>query len=457
MTALGTITVAQLPEVVKTGQCMGCGFCQLPVGDTVTPAAIGMRYSPEDEYWVPEISKAGAEMDPEDLRICPGARMDMRALSEAIFGELPADPMVAEAKLIASGHATDDNVRRNAASGGVTSAILGYLFTSGSIDVAYCTNGRSPDSGRGMLVRSAADLKSMMGSHYHPVNFGDMLPELADSTSRFAFVGLPCEVAALRQLLAARPDLAKRCVLVIGLFCGGINRFSGIADYLRNFGVDRANVTGIDYRDGPWPGRIRLTATDGSDGKTVPRILGNSRWNILRYVIAFQGYSMLPRCRICPDQIADFADIAVGDPHLGRFKEADSPGHSAIIARTATGLVMLEAAVAAGAVVLGDLSRDELVRSQGYTLENRRHAPVYVRMARCLGMTPPEITVYDDLEKARSPHQNVYALVDLLKIKWRGVKFLRPFHLVIQVFEYLFLTFSIRILLSRLKKLVSGR
>ena len=40
---------------------------------------------------------------------------------------------------------------------------------------------------------------------------------------------------------------------------------------------------------------------------------------------------MLPRCRICPDQISDFADIALGDPHLPRFKEMNSAGISAII------------------------------------------------------------------------------------------------------------------------------
>jgi coenzyme F420 hydrogenase subunit beta len=416
-----------------------------------------MRFSPKDEIWTPDLATLPAVPDADDLRVCPGAKMDMRGLADNTYGKLPDDPMVGETRLIVAGHATDEGVRRQAASGGVTSAILGHLFATNQIDAAYCTDGRSPESGRGVLFRTAADLDRATGSHYHPVNFGVALPELASEKGRFAFVGLPCEVAALRQVLTARPELEERCVLVIGLFCGGINRFSGIGDYLRNFGVKPDEVTAIDYRDGPWPGRIRLATSGQDSGKTVPRIMGNSRWNILRYVIAFQGYSMLPRCRICPDQIADFADIAVGDPHLPRFKDANSPGHSAIVARTEAGLRAIEAAVRDGTIATESLSRDELVRSQGYTLENRRHAPVYVRMARRLGFTPPEITVYDGLERPQSWHQNVYAFVDLIKIKWREVGWLRPFRLPIQVFEYLFLTFSVRVLMQRIQKLLRGR
>lgn len=449
---LGTIPVSGLSEVVARGQCIGCGFCQISLNDTEGGANVDLVWSGREEHWVPTVSDPDRRSN--EPRVCPGAAMDMVALSQRMFGNQPSDPMVGEHNLIAAGHAKDDAIRRAAASGGMTTAILTHLFEVGVIDAAYCSFGRSPVGGKGQLVRTSRDLGPAMGSHYHPVNFGAFLAELAKGSERFAFVGLPCEVAALRQLMWVRPDIAARCVLVIGLFCGGINRFSGVARYLSSFGIGTGSVREIDYRDGPWPGHIRVVSDQ--EEYHIPRILNNTRWRILRYMISFQGYWMLPRCRICPDQIADFADIAVGDPHLARFKSSNSPGHSAVIARTIQGRAVLLAAQAAGAITLEPLSPAELVQSQGYTLENRRQATLYAKVATRLGMTPPFLTVYHELKRYRSAHQTIYAYVDLIKIRVRNWRWLRPFYLPIQVFEYLFLTFSVRLLIERLRKLVTG-
>jgi coenzyme F420 hydrogenase subunit beta len=449
---LGAVTVSDLPQIVGRGQCIGCGICQIELDRSGEAANVNIAWSDSEEHWVPSISDDDAGR--QEKRICPGATMDMVGLAAEVFGRQPADPIVGEFRRISSGHASDDATRRASASGGVTTALLSHLFSSGAIDAAYCTFGRSPNNGEGRIVRSAVELKSAVGSHYHPVNFGRSLRELSESSDRFAFVGLPCEVAAVRELSMARPDIGRRCVLTIGLFCGGINRFSGIGRYVARFGVDPHSIREIDYRDGPWPGQIHAR-TDRAEYR-IPRIFRNTRWNILRYMISFQGYWMLPRCRICPDQIADFADIAVGDPHIPRFKSENSAGHSAIIARTSRGEIMLNSALDAGAIVLGDLSRDELVQSQGYTLENRRQATLYARVARRLGMVPPKIVTYDGLERYRTAHQMVYAYVDLIKVRVRRWSWLRPFYLPLQVFEYLFLTFSIRILTSRVKKLIRG-
>jgi len=449
---LGAVNLSDLPDIVNRGQCIGCGFCQIELDRSANSAAVRMAWSDSEEYWVPSLSEED-ESKPEQ-RICPGATMDMVALSARVFGRQPNDPIVGEYSRIASGYASDDTTRRAAASGGITTALLSHLFESDAIDAAYCTFGRSPKEGAGRMVRSARDLKNAAGSHYHPVNFGHSLKELSRSNARFAFVGLPCEVAAMRELMLVRRDIAERCVLIIGLFCGGVNRFSGIARYLSYFGVDPVAIREIDYRDGPWPGQIRAT-TDKAEHR-IPRIFNNSRWRILRYVISFQGYWMLPRCRICPDQIADFADIALGDPHLARFKDKNSPGHSAIVARTKRGAEVLTEAQASGLIALESLSRDELVQSQGYTLENRRQAALYAKVAKSLGIISPYLTTYQGLEQHRTAHQTVYAYVDLIKIRVRGWRWLRPLYLPIQVFEYLFLTFSVRILFERLRKLAKG-
>jgi len=434
---------------------MGCGFCSVPLADSQGAPTVEIRWSTKHEHWGPHVNDGGNLSG--DKRICPGAIMDMPGLSELVFGKQPDDIMAGETKRIAAGYAADPEVRRQAASGGIITALLTGLLEDNAIDVAYCVAGKNPRSGHGMLLRDTEGLRIAAGSHYHPVAFGSALAELVESKERFAFVGLPCEVSAMRKMMAQKPDLANRCVVIIGLFCGGINRFSGIARYLEHFGGPPGAVEEIDYRSGTWPGEIQITSGGGTAIRTVPRIRNNTRWNILRYMISFQGYWMLPRCRICPDQIADFADIAVGDPHLPRFKSQNTQGYSAVVARTANGLNIVQAATDAQRIVLEPLSRDELIASQGYTIENRRYALVYARVAKRLGFEPPRLRVYTGLEKPRNAHQNIYAFVDMAKIRYRHLKWLRPFYLPLQIFEYLFLTLSPRFVLARLRKLTFNK
>ena len=54
-------------------------------------------------------------------------------------------------------------------------------------------------------------------------------------------------------------------------------------------------------------------------------------------MIGTQGYWQFLRCRLCPDQVNDFADIALGDPHLKEYKNYDNDGYSIVISRTSKG------------------------------------------------------------------------------------------------------------------------
>lgn len=449
-----TIKVLDLPNIVKKDLCVGCGFCTIPLDKKKSNAKIEMKWSEESEIWTPIILTKPKNID--ERRICPGKIINMPILSKQLYGKQPNDSMVGSYINIKAGYATDEKIRLNSASGGITTAILAYLFSTNKIDIAYTAAGLSPYKGKGIIAKNINDLHQTSGSHYHPINYGESLRKLVDSNKRFALVGLPCEIAALQKIMLYRQDIKENCVLIIGLFCGGINRFTGIGNYLKGFNVDPKNVKEIDYRNGLWPGQIRLLEKGKKDSISIPRIYKNSRINILRYMISFQGYSMLPRCRICPDQLADFADISVGDPHLDRFKKRKSKGFSAIISRSKKGDSLISDLVNQKIIQTQNLTRNELVMSQGYTLENRRFTQVVLKVAKILKMNSPDITTYDKNNGSLNWHQYIYAFVDLGKIKIRKIKWLRKFYLPIQIFEYIFLTFSIRVILSRIKKIIKN-
>jgi coenzyme F420 hydrogenase subunit beta len=445
-----------LRDVVRNRQCMGCGFCQISVREDSKPITVTIGIDADAERYVPT---SGLDNVVGEDVLCPGAAMNLPALAQMVYGDAyPADPLVGHHREIVAAYTTDAEDRARAASGGVVPAVLKYLFSHGEIDAAYCVvSGESPGDARGIIIRSVDELHKIHGSVYHPANFGAELPALLESDECFAFVGLPCEVAGLEQLKHRRPDISKRHRFSIGLFCGGINSFGGIAYYLDSWGVPLDDVQSINYRDGAWPGDIRLTRKSDGSSMRIPRIRGNSRWKILRYVIAFQGYWMLERCRICPDQISDFADIAVGDPHLPRFRASGGKGYSALVSRTQRGSELIESMRRDGVLGVEVLSRDELVESQGYTLDNRRQVAMYMWMARRLGMEPPLLQSYDGVEALRRPHHAIYAFIDLMKLRLPKNRFIRIFFLPWQIFEYLFLTFAPQLIIRRLLRLLRNR
>jgi coenzyme F420 hydrogenase subunit beta len=447
-----------LQTIVRQRQCMGCGMCTLiqPSARGGTAPRVRMEYDAAHDQFAPAMEGWKDGDDPGRF-VCPGADMDMPALAQQVHGHEPADALLGEVVALRAAHAADPDMRRAAASGGVVPALLARLFETGAIDFAYTVRGdRAPREAGGMVIHDASELSAIHGSVYHPANFGAGLHDLLVGNGRFAFVGLPCEIAGLEMLKRQHPELAARHVMSIGLFCGGINAFAGIGYYLKVFGVDFGHVARIDYRDGDWPGRIKAVMPDGAS-HSIARIRGNSRWNILKYVIAFQGYWMLPRCRLCPDQVSDFADIAVGDPHLPRFRRDAADGISVAVSRTARGEALMRDAITAGCIGEQPISRDEVIESQGYTLDNRRHVAAYVKVARRLGLVPPRIRVYRALEGQERARHFRYAWVDLVKLVAPKNRLVRALYLPWQIFEYLFVTLTPRLVARRAARLIRNK
>ncbi len=450
-TTMNPDTHVQTPaDVVASGHCIGCAFCTIAIKNGRS-AASKMVFDLDRDHFVPVTSKTGAAF------VCPGREMDMPALSLSVHGREPEDTILGITRSMRVAYSRDETVRSNAASGGVVPTLVSMLFEDGDIDAVYCTTaGAGPYDSHGKVFRRGEPLRKTQGSIYHPTNFAESLGLLLESRKRFAFVGLPCQVAALEQLKRVRSEIAEHHAMSIGLFCGGINTFKGIAHYLKGFSVDWQDVEAIEYRHGGWPGVIRLVTKSGAI-REIPRIRGNTRMKILRYVIAFQGYWMLQRCRMCPDQINDFADIAVGDPHLARLRARGGEGFSVVLGRTERGEQLLNRALTQNKLVEESISREEVVDSQGYTLDNRRHVYAYKVMGEALGMKYPDIVTYAGLDNSVNIQNKIFAFVDLIKIKLPKNRIIVFMYLPWQIFEYIFLTFAPRLILKRIGKLLMNR
>lgn len=445
----------RIEDTVKKDLCIGCGFC-------IASSPIGMiKIVLDDDHdrFIPVVQ--GSMSPEEDSRIvCPGARLDMVELSMQVHRRLPTDYRIGVYQKIRVCYDTDPSERGKASSGGVAPAVLRNLFEKGAIDIAYClAPGTGPYDAKGRILRSPKELEYVHGSVYHPTNFGAELQDLVyKETGRFAYVGLPCQIAGLEIMKSRIPSLKSRHALSIGLFCGGLNRFAGISYYLRGFGIDWKEIAAIEYRKGPWPGKINIQRNSNRGNILVPRIAGNSRWKILRYLASFQGYWMIKRCRLCADPLSDFADISVGDPHLPIYRrQSDKGGFSLVVTRTQRGESQIRELIHAGRLHEDQANTETVYSSQGYTLDNRRHVHSYMCMAKIFKETVPELKIYPTAIDNVSLRHYKWAIFDLLKLKLRRYEMLRPFYPFFQALEYLFITFYPSLFFERLSKILRNK
>ena len=170
-------------------------------------------------------------------------------------------------------HATDSLVRRNAASGGVTSSLLIHGLRSGIFDgTVVCKTVLVDGKVRAKLeiVTTVDEVLEAQGSKYVETRFlQEVLPLLRSFKGRVAVVGLPCDISALRHRCDKEPALANKVMLTIALFCGHNSR-TGLVDEITSQLERETGQKLKDYkfRVGHWRGRLKA---DFENGATISK------------------------------------------------------------------------------------------------------------------------------------------------------------------------------------------
>lgn len=306
------------------------------------------------------------------LEVCPGEGLDFTpgAWWRERNGGAPSADFLGPWRGLYFGWAADEGTRFGGASGGVATALVQGALATGSIDAALLVSmgggasaAREKASSPGaatstgalaavpVVARSAEEVAACRGSKYSAVALNTALRHVLEEPGRYALVGLPCHIQGLRLAQKRHPSLRKRVVLAVGIFCGltAVPRATEIA--ARRAGVDPADLSAVSYRGPDWPGGLRLeTRTGGITGVPYPDYF--DRW---------VDVWVPPRCRLCPDALAELADVSVGDAWLERFE--GSPGVSDLIVRTAAGAALLEE-LGSEWLALTEARPGEMVRSQ---------------------------------------------------------------------------------------------
>ena len=366
MTAEATLSpTARFNRISESGLCIGCGICQSMAESHITesgraaskgkyPGRIQMRIQAvngenNQGYERPVVS---SELDTELVdriyQVCPGTRVEGLPESE-LDADSQYDSVWGQYQRIVLAYASDPAVRFRGATGGVLTALAIYLLEAGKVDFILHAKASTeqPMFGEPHLSFTTEDVIEGAGSRYGPTPSLRDIHSVLDREQSFAFVGLPCDIGALRNLARLDSRVNQQVKYWMTPVCGGFSPPAATLRFYDSIGVDESEVKSLSYRGHGCPGPTRV---ETHDGRTIDR-------NYIDFWGEDASQWSLPfRCKICPDGIGEAADIAASDTWPGggpeREGQKDDPGTNAAIARTKTGRELLIEAQQAGYLTL---------------------------------------------------------------------------------------------------------
>ena len=377
-----------LARVARGDLCAGCGACA-----ALAPGKVTMREQPPG--WARPVQGAAlsAQEDRAIAEVCPGLGQSVAADGRR------DDPLWGPFVEMVTGWAGNPALRHAGASGGTLSALTAHLLASGEVD-AVVTNGPDPDrptGNRTLVLRPGDDPAVAAGSRYAPSSPLAGLPALVASGRRHAFIGKPCDAAALRAMTGRDAAVAAAFPVILSFFCAGVPSATGARAVLARLGVAEGEVSAFRYRGNGWPGMATARLSDGTERSMT---YAESWGSVLSRHVQH-------RCKICADGTGVAADIACADAWevdsrgYPLFEEAD--GVSLMVARTPLGQRILAEARASGQLESGPFDLASLTAIQVGQRDRRRALLARLAALRLVGRPVPH---YRGLRLVDAARQN---------------------------------------------------
>jgi coenzyme F420 hydrogenase subunit beta len=362
-------------RVVRRGICTGCGAC-------VALDSSG-RATMVDTAWGPQPRFEGMTGDLPELAwtVCPGKGLSYPRLYEQHYGLHPASWLLGQVIRVRTGYAADPAIRRNGASGGVTTQVLVHLLETRRIDGAIVVQQGIPEPARARvnIARSRDEIMAAAQSVYVPVSVLDILRGLKPG-ERYAMTCVPDQASALRALQAAGHAQARQVEYVVGPYTGTALYPAAIACYLRSKGVARDDaITSLKWRAGEWPGYLEIKTASG-------KVLQSKKVYYNFLIPFFITQNSLQNM----DFANEFCDLSIGDAWSPRF-EAAGGGHSVITTRTAAMERIISDMAAKGLLVTEDEDPLRASEMHGHMMDfKKRGGYIRNRMRRLFGRAAPD-------------------------------------------------------------------
>jgi coenzyme F420-reducing hydrogenase beta subunit len=277
------------------------------------------------------------------------------------------------------GYASQEEMRIQAASGGLVSALLIYLLEQEIIQGALISrivirDGRIEAAP--FIAQNRQEILSGQSSIYIEFPLMREFRRLAKVTGHLAIVALPCHLQRLRRWEARDPVLAEKIRLRIGLVCGRSSSRELLKKVLGKKGLEEQDIADLRFRQGHWRGQTKLWLRDGQEVS-----------------FPFQDFSLYRnlhfeceiKCLHCKDPIGDYADLTCGDAWLPELRQHPIK-HSIAIARTPQAATWIEQMIKEGCLTMQRVPPETIFRAQRRGLiPMKRGKAARARLSRLFG------------------------------------------------------------------------
>lgn len=282
---------------------------------------------------------------------------------------------------IFAGHANEGDFRRHGSSGGLTNWLATELLKNDKVDGVIHVKNAPADRSAGVLFeysisKDPAGLDQGAKSKYYPIELSGVIEHIRQQPGRYAFIGVPCFVKAVRLLAQTDPSIRDSVKYCIGLFCGHLKSRNFAEHAAWQLGIEPAALQTFDFRtklDDRPANRYGVTATGNVNGTieacTRPtNELQGSDWG--------EGFFKLRACDYCDDIVGETADASMGDAWLPQYVQ-DSQGTNIVVVRNAELAILLETARSNGRIKAEPATPADVRTSQRSNYRHRRESLGY--------------------------------------------------------------------------------